>query len=156
MLRFIYLFGLLLGMLTACDKMPENGELDGMWHLQEMTDLTEEAAEPQDVRAKQFYWSFQLNLLQIYSVTDVLYRNELTGEYTYRAYCRFSKTGTSLNVSEVYVHFDSRDSLLTDPATPLMHRYGIMGNADNFSIEQLNSKRMILVSDERRLVFRKF
>ncbi len=156
MLRFIYLFGLLLGMLTACDKMPENGELDGMWHLQEMTDLTDGAAEPHDVRAKQFYWSFQLNLLQIYSVTDVLYRNELTGEHTYRAYCRFSKTGTSLNVSEVYVHFDSRDSLLTDPASPLMHRYGIMGNADSFSIEQLNSKRMILVSDERRLVFRKF
>ena len=156
MLKYFYIFTLALAILVGCDKLPENGDLDGMWHLQEVTDLRSNELANQDVKAKQFYWSFQLDLLQIYSVKEVLYRNELTGEFTHRAYCRFRKTGTQLEVNKIYVHFDTRDSLLTDSSTTLMERYGILGNADVFHIEHLGSKQMILVSDARRLVFRKF
>ena len=143
----------------SCDKLPKNDELDGMWHLKQMTTFSatsEEDGASEDIAEKGIYWNINLDLLQIYSKNQVMYHDDKSGKDVYHAYCRFEYTGTTLNVSKVYLSFDVRDSLLTDPETSILEPYGIMGCADKFNIEQLGSKRMILVSDDKRLVFRKF
>lgn len=143
----------------SCDKLPKNDELDGMWHLQQMTTFSatsEEDDASEDIAEKGIYWNINLDLLQIYSKNQVMYHDDKSGKDVYHAYCRFEYTGTTLNVSKVYLSFDVRDSLLTDSETSILEPYGIMGCADKFNIEQLGSKRMILVSDDKRLVFRRF
>ena len=143
----------------SCDKLPKNDELDGMWHLQQMTTFSatsEEDGASEDIAEKGIYWNINLDLLQIYSKNQVMYHDDKSGKDVYHAYCRFEYTGTTLNVSKVYLSFDVRDSLLTDSETSILEPYGILGCADKFNIEQLGSKRMILVSDDKRLVFRRF
>ena len=140
----------------SCDKLPKNDELDGMWHLQQVTTLNTPAEVEEDVAQQQIYWKVQLDLLQINSVKRVMSRDEVTGAHTYNAYCRFEHTGTTLNVNKIYLSFDVKDSLLLDPNTRVMEPYGIMGCADEFYVEHLGQKNMILVSDDKRLVFRKF
>lgn len=140
----------------SCDKLPKNDELDGMWHLQQVTTLNTPAEVEEDVMEQRIYWNVNLDLLQIYSKNRVMYHDDVTGKDVFHAYCRFQYTGTTLNINKVYLSFDVKDSLLTDPTTTLMEPYGIMGCADAFNIEHLGSKRMILVSDDKRLVFRKF
>ena len=156
MKQIIWMVLLLVAGVCSCDKLPKNDDLDGMWHLQRMTTLSVTPQVEEDVAKQQIYWKFQLDLLQINSVKREMYRDEVTGKNTYNAYCRFEYTGTTLNVNKVYLSFDVKDSLLTDPATTIMEPYGIMGCADEFYVEHLGKKQMILLSDDKRLVFRKF
>lgn len=156
MKQIIWFVLILVAGVCSCDKLPKNGDLDGMWHLQRMTTLSATPQVEEDVAQQQIYWCVQLDLLQINSTQRVMYRDEATGKQTYNAYCRFEHTGTTLNVNKVYLSFDVKDSLLLDPTTRVMEPYGIMGCADEFHIEHLGSKQMILVSDDKRLVFRKF
>lgn len=146
---------LLLG-VYSCDKLPQNDALDGMWHLQKIHHLNSITQTEEDVSAQQIYWCVQLDLLQIKSNKHLIYRDEVKGRDTYNAFCRFEHKGNSLNVNKVYLSFDVMDSLLTDPNTRIMEPYGIVGCADSFHIEHLGSKQMILVSDDKRLMFRKF
>ena len=156
MKQIIGLLMLLIMGAYSCDKLPKNDDLDGMWHLQEVTNLSTTPEQVENVAEGGIYWNVNLDLLQIYSKKRVMYHDEATGKDVYHAYCRFEYSGDALNVTKVYLSFDVRDSLLTDPATAIMEPYGIMGCADAFNIEHLGSKRMILVSDDKRLVFRKF
>ena len=156
MKHIIWMVLLLVVGVFSCDKLPKNGDLDGMWHLQRMTTLSTTSQEVKDVAPQQIYWKVQLDLLQISSPRLPIYKDEATGKQTYNAYCRFEYTGTTLNVNKVYLSFDIKDSLLTDFTTTIMEPFGIMGCADTFYIENLDSKRMILVSDDKRLEFRKF
>ena len=156
MKQIIGLLMLLMMGAYSCDKLPKNDDLDGMWHLQEMTLLNAHPKQTENCAESGIYWNINLDLLQIYSKKRVMFHDETSGQDVYHAYCRFKHTGTTLNINQIYLSFDVRDSLLTDPATTLMEPYGIMGCADAFHIEHLGSKRMILVSDDKRLVFRKF
>jgi hypothetical protein len=156
MKQIIGLIMLLTVGVFSCDKLPKNDDLDGMWHLQQVTSLNVVPEEEEDVTEKGIYWNVNLDLLQIYSKNQVMYHDDKSGKDVYHAYCRFEYTGTTLNVNKVYLSFDVKDSLLTDPATTILEPYGIVGCADEFNIEQLGSKSMILVSDDKRLVFRRF
>lgn len=154
-----HIVGLLLLLILgvySCDKLPQNGDLDGMWHLQQTRNLNLAMQEDEDVSEGLIYWCVQLDLLQIKSKKRVMYRDEATGRNTYNAFCRFEHKGTALYINKVYLSFDVTDSLLTNPDTRIMEPYGIVGCADTFHIEHLGSKQMILVSDDKRLVFRKF
>lgn len=156
MKQIIGILMLLMVGVYSCDKLPKNGELDGMWHLQQVTTLAATPQQEEDVTATGIYWNINLDLLQIYSKKRVMYHDEASGKDVYLAYCRFEHTGTALDISKVYLSYDVKDSLLTDPATTIMEPYGIVGCSETFFIEHLGSKHMILVSDDKRLVFRKF
>jgi hypothetical protein len=156
MRHILWLVCVLAAGLYSCDKLPKNDDLDGMWHLQRITHLNATPQVEEDVAPSRIYWSVQLDLLQINSPQQLMYRDEVTGKQTYNAYCRFNYTGTTLNINKIYLSFDVKDSLLLDPTTQIMEPYGITGCADNFNIESLGSKQMILVSDTKRLVFRRF
>ncbi len=156
MKHILWLVCLLIVGLYSCDKLPKNDDLDGMWHLQRISHLDVTPQVDEDVAPSQIYWSVQLDLLQISSPKSPIYVDATTGKQASNAYCRFDYTGTTLNINKVYLSFDVKDSLLLDPTTQIMEPYGITGCADNFNIEALGSKQMILVSDTKRLVFRRF
>ena len=156
MRHILWLVCLLIVGVYSCDKLPKNDDLDGMWHLQRISHLDVTPQVDEDVAPSQIYWSVQLDLLQISSPKSPIYVDATTGKQASNAYCRFNYTGTTLNINKVYLSFDVKDSLLLDPDTRVMEPYGIVGCADEFHIEHLGSKQMILVSDDKRLIFRKF
>lgn len=143
----------LLLFLFSCDKLPENGDLDGQWQLMQIEEFPENSQDPSSVASKKesrIYWAFQLDLLSIHSQLEAL-----NGHTTYTV-GRFQHHGGRLELPEFYIHFHNRDSLLTDPTTQALNFTGIRGNKASFKVEKLNSKSMILSSDFNRLTFRKF
>lgn len=151
----IFLF-LLIALLTlgACDKLPENGPLDGQWQLMEIA--TRQSPDDADFSLREaqkdnrIYWCFQLKLLSIRTLTGSLngHTDETVGRFRY--------TGDRLAVTELHIHYRARDSLVTDPSTTAFERLGITGCADTFQIERLDGQQMVLRSADRRLTFRKF
>ena len=140
--------------VVSCGKIPANGDLDGQWQLMEISTK----ANPSDTqytvstskKADEIYWRFQLDLLNIHTCSGNL--NGRTPDTS----ARFKHEGNRLDVTKTYIHFFSRDSLLKDPSTTILEPIGISGNAENFNVAHLSRKSMILVNDNKRLVFRKF
>ncbi len=152
-MKYIHLILIFLTLTCAsCDKMPENGELDGQWQLMSMGTRNNADASPTytDTKGQRIYWRFQLRLLMIHTAGAML------NGHTYDTACRFEKSGNTLAITQTYIHTLNRDSLITDPASTSLAPVGIRGNTETFSIEKLDGKQMILQSDHHRLVFRKF
>lgn len=150
---FLMAFVVLTG-LTACEKTPVNGALDGMWQLMEVSakDVAAEDgwAQPQSVKGEGIYWNVQLDLLVIHSQHAPL------NGYTFDTAARFRHEGGRLDITEMYVHYENRDSLITDPATTIFEPLHIHSNRASYAVEKLTGKQLILCSDYNRLVFRKF
>lgn len=137
----------LITTLMGCEKLPENGKLDGQWQLMEIQRQEQPTKYTKD---DAIYWRFQLDMLMIHS------RKELLNGATYDTSARFKYNGNQLDITKTYIHFINRDSLLTDPNTTALVPLGIDGNAESFTIEELNRKNMVLTTEKKRLVFRKF
>ena len=156
MKKFIYTTFLLLSLcFTACEKNPENGDLDGQWQLMEIS--LKEAPSDADYtfvkscKEEKIYWRFQLDLLMIHSSVEPL------NGYTFDTSARFIHQNNQLDITQTYIHMDTRgDSLITDPNTHILSGIGIDGNAEKFNVEKLNNKQMILSTNVKRLRFRKF
>lgn len=159
-----YIFHLLITLLftiTSCDKLPQNGVLDGSWQLVKMTriktmpsphkapmvpPLIDNGSEMENYG---IYWNVQLDLLMIY--TPYVNHN---GHTAYTA-TRFNHTSNKLSITEAYIHFHDKDSLLI-PGTDCLKNVGIINLPEEFEIETLNRKKMILKSSHYQLEFRKF
>ena len=68
---YLLLLSLALLLFAGCGKMPENGDLDGLWQLVEMHSKAD-PTDPQyshytDKRAEKVRWAFQLQLLSMKS-----------------------------------------------------------------------------------------
>ena len=139
--------------IPSCSKISDNGDLDGKWHLIEMysknTPTEASYTQKHETYGKGIYWMFQLDLLNI--ITREIPENV----YSRDIIARFNHSGNQLHITETYVHFRERDSLLTDPSTTLLEPVGIRGNATTFNIKELNSSKMILTSPFDSLVFKK-
>lgn len=146
MKRFIYIIMCAALLFTSCDKWPENGDLDGQWHLMELTPAGETA---QDVHSQGIYWEVHLSLIVIHTTHDTL--NGSTNHTT----ATFEHKGKNLSLTALYIHEFTGDEIITDPNTTNFTWTGIYGNKADFRIERLDSKRMILENERVRLVFRK-
>ncbi len=138
--------------LAACSKLSDNGKIDGKWRLENIYQKASTNAlhysNEQNLMPDNVYWNIQLNLL---SVTSTSLHNGHTNE----TIARFAYDGNHLQLTQTYVHFRDRDSLLTDPSTTLLQGVGIRGNACNYIIRRLTSSSMVLCSEMDSLVFYK-
>lgn len=143
-----YLLPCLLAIFAfvACDKMPENGDLDGQWQMTSIKHLDHDAPSALDGKV---YWSFQLKLLSIYTPGDL--HNQVSN-YTF---CRFQVKGDSLFITDSYVHKMDTDSILNETATYL-DVVGLHNNRESYAIKTLTDSRMVLRSDYHELEFRKW
>lgn len=145
----------------ACDRMTDNGVLDGMWQL---TSVAYKGGEGVDsivnMRGKGVYFSFQKKLAQI---TPGEFQTDSTGE---RILMRFKKSSGALQLYDFHTFIEevgpigterhSVEKLLTDSASTLLQPFGINGISAGFDIEKLNGDAMILQSTYARLIFRKY
>lgn len=139
---------------TACGKTPTNGDLDGQWFLTEKYYKAEKHAknyiatqeEPQEYTV---IWNISLQLLEI--ATPGFAHNGVTSH----TMGRIVYSSDKLAITQTYVHFRDRDSLITDPQTTCLETVGIRGNSENFRIAKLTSSRLTLCSDTDSLIFKK-
>lgn len=147
-MRTKYLLPCLLAIFAfvACDKMPENGDLDGQWQMTSIKHLNHDAPSPLNGKV---YWNFQLKLLSIYTPDDL---HDQGSNYTF---CRFQVKGDSLHITDSYVHSMNIDIKLDETATYL-DVVGLHNNRESYAIQTLTDSRMVLRSDYHELEFRKW
>ncbi|NLI35949.1 MAG: lipocalin family protein [Bacteroidales bacterium] len=122
--------------LTACDKVPINGNLDGMWQLMAIQDNV--TSNVSNVKDSRLYYSFQLHLVQLNN-----------GE----AYAHFSHRNDSI------VMYDWCDGSPTNNKiidTTVLNKFGLYDLRDSFKVELLTHEKMQLRSRKVTLSFRKF
>lgn len=135
----------------SCDKVSDNGDLDGMWQFMTIT-YARNGVYDSTVNAKDYkaYLSFQLDLARI------SWRNVSITDATKNILCRFNHQGNTLQLHDFYLDFAASDSLITDANTLLLTPLGIKGNNVTFTVLEENKNSLILQSDYARIVLRKF
>ena len=140
------LFLLCVLFCTACDKVPMNGKLDGMWQI--LSIQTPQGIR--DVKSQQAYLSFQLHLTQ--------------WDYSsQRYYAHFLHEGDSIffyDFSGLSSHVTSADDdpeiTPADMAGGLFDVFGIHTTNARYHINQLGHSRLVLEAQDTILTFRKF
>lgn len=137
---------LLCGILSACDKMPMNGDLDGMWQL--MSEERDSATT--DLQATRHYISFQLHTAQFSTATN-----------SRCFYARFLHIDDSLHFHSICAN--SSNASDSDDNTPIpldsvasLHPWGFYELTPSFAVVKLTSSTLVLQSPHSRLRFRKF
>jgi len=139
--------------LSACEKTPVNGDLDGKWSLKELytrsADGTGSYVAQTDTLMSPTYWSFQLNMMQINTAEALADGLSLTLD----GY--FATSDGKLSITTLYDNNRAagHDDVIPDSVQLL--RVGIRAIPANFRIHELSSKRMVLVGNCDSLVFKK-
>lgn len=143
MRRLLY-FTLSLIMITSCTlDSSDNGALDGYWQLSSIDTLAN--GHSVNMRDSGIFWAFNFNLLVTRSTKEPL------GEILYD----FENTDDNLILSNPYILYrDSSDIKVTD--VNLLKKYGVNSLLETFTIEHLNSNKMVLQSNLVRLNFKKY
>lgn len=132
------MIGLLLsGVFVSCDlERSENGDLDGIWKLQELDSLA--TGKHVDTSSSSLAFAVQAHLLQLNGGGKMVL-------------CRFEHKADSLILYDPYINHKTpvEDVKVLKP-------YGFTGLRQAFLIEKLNSKRMVLKTDELRMWFEKY
>lgn len=141
-------------MLNSCDKVPMNGQLDGMWQI--MTVQT--AAGTHDAKADCAYLSIQLHLCQ----WDQLSKANQNGHV--RFYSHFRREGDNIifyDFAKPSLHrsnLDDNEMLTNDEmeTQKLMGVWCVYHLNDSFHIRELNSENLVLEREDTVIHFRKF
>ncbi|WP_365325733.1 lipocalin-like domain-containing protein [uncultured Parabacteroides sp.] len=120
-------FTLLILFISACGKMPINGDLDGRWQIMKI-----EYASGEEETPERAYYSVALHTINLMQVGV----SNQTGNMEY--------TGDSLFVT---MPISTVEDLLP---------FGMNGTEQRFGVKELTSKHLVLQSDYARLEFRKF
>ena len=143
----VFFFTTLLFMMSGCDKLPRNGKLVGHWQLMERDGVS--------VKAERTYWSFQLDLMQLKSLTH----SPITEvQYSGGVVARFSHQGDSLILSKGYLmnRDYQQDILIASTHQADLTAYGITEFPMRYRVLLLTDEELTLIADHHRLVFRKF
>ena len=127
-------------LLAACDKMPMNGNLDGMWQLMAIQDNVTDGVS--NVKNSRLYYSFQLHLVELNNNEAFAYFSHRNDSIVMYDWCYGNSDDNSVNVK------------MTD-ATAL-NKFGLYELRDSFRVEVLTSEKMQLRSRKATLSFRKF
>lgn len=136
-------------LLAACDKVPINGVLDGMWQLTTI-------ATPDTVRhttAEQLFVSFQLHLTQ--------WEKKTTGATIYAHFTHRADSIAFSDFAERALHDLSAgdDDHIFTPAQMaggVMDAWGIHSANARFRVMELNHTTLVLHDADTTLTFRKF
>ena len=134
-------------MLCSCDKVPINGDLDGMWQI--MTIQTPNGTR--NVKSNRAYLSFQLHLSQ----WDCDKK---------RYYAHFTHSGDSIffydfkHDSRHRSKEDDNEEITNEEMTKekLLDAWGVHHLDARYHVQQLNNENLILERADTVLFFRKF
>lgn len=130
--RIFVLPFLLMSLLlfTACQKADDNGELGGFWKLVESEDIATGAVN--NFSEKNYFLAVQLDLMEFCTLVA--------------NYARFQHRGDSLYVQMIG----------DDLPAGLLSIFGFQTAEQNFFVERLSDKRLVLRTLLSRLTFKKF
>ncbi|MBR5277400.1 MAG: lipocalin-like domain-containing protein [Bacteroidaceae bacterium] len=129
---------MLAAILAACDKVYINGDLDGMWKLQQV-EQGEESHHPTDI-----YYSFQRHMAQVSKHYDEKPPLRFIGHMTYR--------GDTITMSGFRKYLEE-DKI----ATPdILKGFYLYNDSSVLKIEKLDDEMLIMRSNEARYVLRKW
>lgn len=131
---------------ATCDKVPINGQLDGMWQI--MNIQTPQGVR--NVKRDRAYLSFQLHLTQ-WDYNGRRYYAHFT--HAGDSLCFFDFSGLSQHSSEAD---DDPEITPADMASGLFDVYGIHTVDARFRVVELGRSSLILESADTTLTFRKF
>lgn len=131
---------LILLCLLACDKMDDNGKLDGNWQLTRWTDNA--TGEVKADNSSKIFYTVKLQLIQ--------FADQSSDDWPFIA--TFSHKGDSLILTNIYAHRANTDSIAS--ATDLQ-RFGVSSDG-RFAINELTGSRMTLRNSTNTLTFRKY
>lgn len=136
-IQFLLVGILLVGLLGSCDlEKSDNGDLDGIWKLQELDSLS--TGKHVDTSSSSLAFVVQAHLLQLNGGGKMVL-------------CRFERKVDSLVLYDPYINHKTpvEDVKVLKP-------YGFTGLRQAFFIEKLNSKKMVLKTDELKMWFEKY
>lgn len=128
------------------DTVDGDGKIEGMWHLESIEYLGQSNNSKdsvQDLSNKRLFWSFQHKLLKL---------NDADG-YVNQLLCRFTVGNGKLNLTEFYIQYRDRDSLINDVSQYVP--YGIYSANPSFDYN-ISGGRLTLRTDSTVLRLRKF
>ena len=132
-------------LFISCDiETSDNGNLDGYWHLVKIDTLA--TGQSNDLSETRVFWGVQMHLIQ------VIDHDHDTSHYGYLF--NFEHHGQTLRLYNAHKHERAKGDLLVEDAKTLAP-LGINSLDDLFTIEQLNSDKMVLKDDMLRLWFEK-
>ena len=151
----------LLIFLSGCDKMSDNGALDGMWQIMSVsynsnyseTDSTQADAYNiiTDTKKYKVYLSFQLNLARLHWLDTYIESSK-----TNIVLCRFTRGKAELRLHQFYWDCVDHNIELTDEEATHLSPFGFHQTDETFKVIQLTHKSMILQSRYARIFLRKF
>ena len=157
----IFIVALLPAFLSGCDKMPDNGSLDGMWQIMSVAynsnyseaDSTQAEAYTiiTDTKKYKAYLSFQLDLAKLHWF-DIY----IDCPNTNIVLCRFARGKSELRFHKFYWDCVDHDIEITDEEATRLSPFGFHQTDETFKVIQLTHKSMILQSRYARRVLRKF
>lgn len=124
--------------MMSCGDVPDNGNLDGMWHLRTVENLTDHTVE--DVKADRIYYSVQERLVTL----------RRTGHT--QCIGRFTHTGDSLFLYDFVIYQREGEAATLEDLIP----FRLETTAPRYGVEKLNGKEMVLRSKATELTFKKF
>ena len=134
---------LALACAAGCDKTPANGGLDGFWQLVESG-----KGQPRPRKADRVFWAVQLDLVSVRSASEL-------APGTKEVLFRFRHGAGRLELTEGYAHYRDHDDRLEAPGEAL-GQAGVGTLPAVYRVHCLTDERMILVSADDSLVFRKY
>jgi hypothetical protein len=130
---------------TSCElETSGNGDLDGFWHLVQVDTL--QTGGVNDTSKELFFWSFQVNLLEL---SDHTYANAI-----YMA--RFNHENGQLKVTQpcLYDRYEG-NKMVTEENVNVISPYGLNALEETFRVEELSGSKMTLSNGTLRLYFKK-
>ena len=132
--------------LFSCDKMPANGDLDGMWQIMEI----ERGGTTTDMKQQQMYMSIQLSLFQLGDIKNAR-----------RYYGYFKHEGGTIHfwkfsyASANETSADNNEPITADNVS-LLHPYGFHALDETFTVVKLTRDLLILQNDSTTIRYIKF
>ena len=128
--------------LCGCElETPDNGDLDGYWHLEQVDSLAGQRSV--DYGQSHIFWSIQFELLQLTNLEDntIVYKLDYNNrQLTLANPCMFDRA--------------DGDTLVTN--VEVLRPYGVNSLQESFKVVSLESRKMILESPVLRLHFKKY
>ncbi len=134
-------------LFPSCENS-SNGDLDGFWYMTRMDSI--QIGKSVDMHKERKSWSFQHNLMQVYSHNDRY-------EFKHTIMARFNHAGNRLIVSDPFIYDRMHGDIeLTQDSIYRLTPYGINNVPDTFIIETLSDSKMQISDDVIRLYFDKY
>ena len=157
----LFLVALLPFTFAGCDKISDNGALDGMWQIMSVaynsnyseqdTTLTTVYDSVSDKRVYKAYLSFQLDLAKIHWLEI-----NIEAPQTNKVLCRFERGKGTLRLYQLYWNQPDQDISITDEEAPRLSPFGIHRTDETFEVVTLTHENMVLQSRYARITLRKF